>query len=322
MNLYPVAMLTRGRESCSDQDIVRPFAAPHSRRQPIRRPIDDFDLGLECRGGRSHDDASVELGRGLTFVFGEENQAVQTYELLLGYAPPRDLEALRERGAIIVMAPTIPDWLCSSQATQRRGQPLTDKEQARARREHGPGTGTAAVYDAQTDSLVLPTDEVSPDPLHPVLHELGHALTLDQVWMRFRDFKPLLDNLPQRILDHLATGYRQGKDDDAVRVQIAEVFAEAYAMAHAGRDDELPPTLASALVGILADMGQQESARGGRVDPQTGRTSTYAPPDTMIRESDPRKRVSRELPPLSRAGDRKLLDRRARHWPPDANSGR
>jgi hypothetical protein len=97
-------MLTRDRDSCDNRGVEQPFAARHNRRQPIRRPIDDFDLGLERRGGRSHDDESVELGRRITFVFGEENQAVQTYELLLGYAPPRDLEALCKRGAIIVMA--------------------------------------------------------------------------------------------------------------------------------------------------------------------------------------------------------------------------
>jgi hypothetical protein len=188
--------------------------------------------------------------------------------------------------------------------------------------DHGPKTETAAVYDAQTDSLVLPTDEVSPDPLHPVLHELGHALTLHQVWMHFRDFKPLLDNLPKRIVEHLAAGYPQGKDEDAVRVQIAEVFAEAYAMAHVGRDGELPPNLASALVGILAGVGQQEPRHSGRVDPRIGRTATYAPPNTMIRERGPEKQPSKGLPPISRTGDPGLLNRRARPWPPDATGGR
>ena len=311
-------MLTRSRSS-PHQGVEPPFAARQDRRQSIRRPIDDFDLGLERRSGRSHDDDSVELGRQITFVFGQENEAVQRYELLLGYAPPRDLEALRERGAIIVMAPTIPDWLCSREAAGRRGRALTNEEQAQARRDHGPETGTVAVYDAQTDSLVLPTNEVSPDPLHPVLHELGHALTLEQVWMDFRSFRPLLDDLPQRILDHLATGYPRGDGDDAVRIQIAEVFAEAYAMAHAGRDDELPPNLASALVVILADMGQQESRRSGRIDPKSGRTSTYVPPETMIRECGPEKQASKGLPPLTRAGNSGLLDRRARRWPPTAS---
>lgn len=245
--------------------------------------------------------------------------AVQQYEQLFGYAPLGDLGALRKRGAIIVMTPTIPDWLCGKEAEERRGRSLTDDEQAQAKREHGSGTGTAAVYDPQTDSLVLPTREVSPDPLHPVLHELGHALTLDQVWRDFGNLRWLLDNLPRRIQDHLANGYPQGDDDNAVRIRIAEVFAEAYAMVLAGRDVELTPGLASALVGILAGMSQQGSSPGGSIDPDTGRTATYVPRETMIREGGSEEKADSRPPQLTRAGDRRLLKRRARRWPPDAS---
>ena len=249
-------------------------------------------------------------------MFGPENMAVQQYEQLFGYAPLADLRGLRKRGAIIVMTTTIPDWLCSEEAKERRGRPLTDDEQTRAKREYGPETGTAAIYDPQTDSLVLPTGEVSPDPLHPVLHELGHALTLDRVWRDFRNLRWLLDNLPQRIQDHLASGYPQGDDDNAVRSRIAEVFAEAYAMVLAGRDVELTPDLASALVGILADMSQQEMSPSGSIDPDTGRTATYVPLETMIRESGTGDQTDPRPPQLTRAGDRRLLKRKARRWPP------
>ncbi len=297
---------------------TRSFAARPGRRGPIRRTAGDFDLGLEPTGGSSHSDEAIELARQITFVFGPQNMAVQHYEQLFGYAPVRDLCALRKRGAIIVMTPAIPYWLCSEEAKERRGRPLTDEEQSQVEREHGPETGTAAVYDPQTDSLVLPTGEVSPDPLHPVLHELGHALTLDRVWKDFRSLRRLLDDLPQRIHDHLASGYPRGSDEDSVRIQIAEVFAEAYAMALAGRDAELTPNLASALVGILTDMGQQGTSSGGSIDPDSGRTATYVPRDTMVREGGIGDQTEPRQPQLTRAGDHRLLRRRARRWPPDA----
>ncbi len=291
----------------------------HSRR-PIRRAADDFDLGLNPIGGSSHSDASVEEARRITFVFGRSNLAVHRYEQLFGYAPVNDLRALRARGAIIVMVPAIPDWLCSDAAARRRGGALSETEKSQVVREHGPGTGTAAVYDPQTDSLVLPTRDVSPDPLHPVLHELGHALTLDQVWKHFQDFRRLLDNLPQRIQEHLAGGYPEGNDDGSIRIRLAETFAEAYAMGLAGRDDELPADLASALIGILADMGQQGRGTSlrGSINPETGRTATFVPQEAMVREDSPGDPGATDprLPPLTRAGDHRLLERRGRPWPP------
>jgi hypothetical protein len=147
------------------------------------------------------------------------------------------------------MAPTIPDWLCCSTASTRRNRELTQFERTDVQRRYGPGTGTAAIYDPETDSLVLPTGEVSPDPLHPVLHELGHAVTLDRVWVAFRRYISVLDDLPSRIRDHLARGYPDGDDVEAIRIRIAEAIAEAYAMMLGGRHHELPPTLTSALIG-------------------------------------------------------------------------
>jgi len=275
---------------------------------------------LDATGGSRHSDASVEEAKRITFVFGELNLAVERYEQLFGYAPINDVRALRARGAIVVMAPTIPDWLCSDVATTRRGRGLSEAEKTQIVREHGPDTGTAAVYDPQTDSLVLPTRDVSPDPLHPVLHELGHALTLERVWTHFQSLRWLLDDLPQRISEHLANGYPNGSDDNAIRIQLAETFAEAYAMGLAGRDDELPPDLASALVGILADVGQQgrKTTVGGNIDPETGRTATFVPQGTMIHEYSPSESSApgSKLPKLTQAGDDALLKRRARPWPP------
>jgi hypothetical protein len=289
--------------------------------QPIRRPIDDQSSLSEPTASARHSEASVVEARRITFVFGDRNRAVDAYEQLFGYAPPHNLQALRRRGAIVVMAPSIADWLASPQASTRRGRELIASERRENERDYAAGSGIAAIYDPETDSLVLPTWEVSPDPLHPVLHELGHALTLRRAWVSYRHYVNLLRILPRRIQRHLERGYPSGDDDEAVRVRVAEMFAEAYAMVLGGRHDELPPELASALIAILGDVSDTQSAKPGwSIDPATGRTATYCRPSDMVRHDVPAAKPADSLPPLTQAGDRGLLERQAETWPPSEHA--
>src|SRR5215218_217177 len=309
-----VSASTRERGSCAP---ARAWSAavPNRRGQPIRPRLDDFDLCLEPTGASFHSDASITEAKRITFIYGGGSSSIQEYELLFGYAPAHDLQALRKRGGIIVMAPTIPAWLYSKAAEKRRGGPLSEKERSQIWREYGPDSGAVAAYDARTDSLVLPTVDVSPDPLHPVLHELGHAMTFERAWQDFRALKWVLDCLPRRIQDHLANGYPEDDSDESIRIRVAEVLAEAYAMVLAGRLSELPDDLASALSSIVADMGQQASTSRGKVDPRAGRTATYIPPETMV-QAGPEQQRSADLPTRSSSGHRRLLERQARPWPP------
>jgi hypothetical protein len=267
--------------------------------------------------GARHNEASVAETRRIIFVFGPRTPAVDAYEQLFGYAPVHDLLALRQRGALIVMAPSIVAWLESTQASRRRGRELTRSERQRNGKDYAAGSGVAAIYDPETDSLVLPTWEVSPDPLHPVLHELGHALTLRQVWVSYQRYATLLQDLPRRIQRHLERGYPRGDDDAAVRVRVAGMFAEAYAMVLGGREDELPTELASALIGILGKVSEaQHTNPGWDIDPATGRTATYCRPSDMVRHDEAAPTEPDRLPPLTQAGDAGLLERKAAAWPP------
>jgi len=180
----------------------------------------------------------------MLLLYGPHSRTVDEFIYAIGYALPVHLAFLRRRRCAILMAPAITQALCSEVATIRRGRPLEPEERERVRREYGDGSGVLAIYDWSIDALVLPTSEFQRDAEHIVLHELGHALTLDQIGEERRD--DLFLGLPARIADFIKQPiYSSHKS------QVAEIMAEAYAWSAIGRGEELPPAVISELVGML-----------------------------------------------------------------------
>ena len=101
-----------------------------------------------------------------------------------------------------------------------------------------------AIYDADTDTLVFPTAYCCADLEHPVLHELGHALTWHKARCRPAGRPELLRDLPFGIRRHV----RQYDTDEE---RVDEALAEAYTLYVVGRESELPGALASELVAML-----------------------------------------------------------------------
>lgn len=283
---------------------------------PIRPSVDVESCMDEPGPGCSHSDASVAAAARLTLQYDETTTpTVVAYQQLLGYAPTHHLESFGRRGGIIVLAPSIAGWLAGSDAAARRGRELDERERAHDAREYGRESGVCAIFDPYTDALVFPTAVRARDLLHPVLHELGHALTLDHVWVEFQRFEPLLAHLPRRIADHLDR-YSFPEGYDGRRLKVAEVFAEAYAMLVGGWQEEVPHALTSAVLETVLSVTDAEPHRTrGTIDPETGRTATYCRPADLLRESTGVRTDPDQVPPLAR-GDRRLVERQARPWPP------
>jgi hypothetical protein len=300
-----------------DEDGSQAARDDRSRRvEPILRSGDSDSSLAEPGPGCLHSEGSVAAARLITFVYGRRTPAVEQYEYLLGYAPVDHVRALRRRGGVVVMTPTIAGWLASDDAAVRRGARLDEREKERDRRQYGADQGIAAIYDPATDALVLPTGHRARDLLHPVLHELGHAMTLGELWLTFSRYEPLLRALPPRLADHLAR-YPQEDTPDARRMRVLELFAEAYAMMIGGWHAELSAELSSAVFGIVRTVSEADAARPSeRIDPETGRTTTYCRPSDMVQEDGIGTNPSGDKLPALTQGDARLLRRRAREWPP------
>jgi hypothetical protein len=187
---------------------------------------------------------AMEVAESMLLLYGPRSSTADGYLNAVSYASPAHLISLRRRGCAILMAPTVPLALCSEAADLRRGYPLDPRERKRVDREYGDGSGVLAIYDWTIKALVLPTSEGHLDTEHIILHELGHALTLDQIGTERRE--DLFSGLPARIAAFIEQSiYSTHKS------KVAEIMAEAYVWTVVGRGEELPPAVISELVGIL-----------------------------------------------------------------------
>ena len=295
------------------------FQAPGTHKIPARsrgplgplRPVPGpFDIG-DTPGPSLHNPEAAAIAETISITVGEHHPEIDDYLSLLGYAPTQHLLGLRQRGAKIFFAPTIAHYLHSAEADRRRtarGYPkMTANDRAATAREFGSSSSALAIYDPQTDALVLPYLRRSPDKLRALLHELGHAMTHHQLAGREDKYAHVLSRLPERIRQHLACGYAP---DLAVRVH--ESFAEAYAMLVCGRAEELG-LIVSDLVGILSSVherpGPPKNPRW-TLDPSTGRSASLTAPDA-IESVGPIPDIDQPLPVRSTAEARRASEEQA-----------
>lgn len=216
----------------------------------MRPRPDPFSVCDQAPPGTRPSQRSYEIAWSLTTILGETTAFVHAYLEALSRAPTEHLELLARRGAAIIFAPTIPHGLLSRTAALRRGRGLTATEKMKISTEYSQAAGTVAVYDPSTDALIFPTTYGAGDAEWPVLHELGHALTLLPMWDTAHARHDLLENLPTEVAAHLER-YSPGDTPSGVRERVLEVLAEGYVRLVVERGDELPPRLTSALYAIL-----------------------------------------------------------------------
>jgi hypothetical protein len=172
---------------------------------------------------------------------------VNDYLKALSFAPIEHLAILKRRGARLVFAPSIGAALTSSALAKRRSRTLTLRECQKLHAMYSYRAGVVALYDPETDTLIFPTAYRALDIEHPVLHELGHALT-----MRYSSevlcCGELLRGLPLHIRRHL----RPYRGAGALPEELAEeILAEAYVLVLVGREAELPAPVLSELFAML-----------------------------------------------------------------------
>lgn len=167
-------------------------------------------------------------------------------------APPNNLYAFKRRGGRVLFAASFVAAVCSDEANERRGRPLGAA--ARGAYEDCDETSAQifALYDPPLDAIIF--SSAAPPPLNHervVLHEFGHAMTLRE-WHRVAALHgELLIGLPRQIRDLLAA-YSHGDEMAALREQVLEVLAEAYAWAVLGRLAELPRRLQWIIQDVVA----------------------------------------------------------------------
>jgi len=213
--------------------------------RPVRSP---FDLGLLPADGTRCSERSFQLARKLALPIGvrDASPVINDYLGAVSFAPPEHLEILQRRDGRLVFAPTIGAALTSSALAARRAQALTLRQCQELHDAYSYQAGVVAVYDSETDALIFPTAYRARDIEHPVLHELGHALTMQH--NRETPCSTLLRELPLHIRRHVRP-YRQA---GAAPEELAwEVLAEAYVLLLVGRADELPSPVLSELCAML-----------------------------------------------------------------------
>jgi hypothetical protein len=250
----------------------------------LRKDADPFDLGLDAKAGTRICEESFALAQEMTTVLGQPTLVVDRYLSLLAGAQPSELKILKRRDARIVFAPTVPHALDSKWAAERRGRSLTREEALDIRSRYSPEQGVAAVFDPETDALILPTAVIHRDLEQVVFHELGHALTLDRAEGRVE----LLDNLPREISQHLGlVNEAWANHPDRLKILCQEALADAYAFTLVGREDEIPPRLMSELMFILTSVSDESDQVRFEFDPESGRTASRVKKSEMVDADDP-----------------------------------
>jgi len=211
------------------------------------------------RGGANED--SWRVAKRLTQVVSAQKVVVDRYLAILASVPTRHLLLLERRGGQIVFAPTMADAFDSLLAEVRRGGRLTPDELFMFRTEFCQAKGTEGVYDPELDWLVFPTSYRSRRLERTVLHELGHALTMEGATAR----PGLLENLPPELEAHLRNpAYGHHSDPSTLNRRVFEVLADAYAYLLSGKVDLLPRPVVDELMLILGTV--IEDAPQSRLD--------------------------------------------------------
>jgi hypothetical protein len=249
----------------------------------VRHQAHDFSLLTQSSPGSRVSERSWKLARKLSIVVGEPAAVIDRYLAVLAMAPSEHLDLLLRRGVRIVFAPTVEHALLSEPATQRRKAELTAKDLLKLRSDYSPESRVSAVFDPSVDLLVFPTHYCVEDLEHLVLHELGHALT-----MQMANPRPLLlKNLPPDIDRHIRDrGYGPDGDPETMRQRVFEVLAEAYVYTVVGRANELPDAVMSDLMFILTTVESDEGIRF-EFDEETGRTLSRMCESRLIFPDDP-----------------------------------
>ncbi len=185
----------------------------------------------------------------MKFVVGDWHPAIPRYLDATACVPIDHLLHLDARDVRIVMAPTIAVGLDSSMAAARRGRGLSQKEFDQTVREYDPTSSrVAGLYDPGLELIVLPLLHSTEDPEWQVVHEIGHALTIENVGSL--DAEEMLAALPPDIRTHIEQpGYEEREQ------KVAEILAETYAWMVVGLEDRLNFTLLSALIAMLPGDG-------------------------------------------------------------------
>lgn len=203
-------------------------------------------------------ESSLEAARRIATVLGPKAPVIDLYLLALSYAPANHLALLARRGARIVFGPTIDAVLTSRWAAERRGRELSMIEARQTRIDYGPESGAAAVYDSGIDALIFPTSYRAIDLDSVVLHELGHALTVQRAHLRLA----LIAGLPSRLRRHVySDSYLAGTPDETLCRRVLEALAEGYVYFIDGRMEQLPDALASELAFILQSVEDGDKIR-------------------------------------------------------------
>ncbi len=254
----------------------------------VRRELDPFSIrDLATDGSRVSQGAYV-VAKHISRVFGARAMVVERYWEALARAPEQDLLRLRRAGIEIVFAPTIASALQTRWATKRRGRALSANALTDLEHEYGAASLAAAAYFSDVRALVLPTAYCAEDLEHVILHELGHALTMDAAEPLASASGHLLHGLPRHLRDHLAL-YPQGSSPDAVAERVHEALAEAYVLLTVGRAEELPHDLMSELFCMMSAMDSPHStSRRSGVDRERKRSVTYLAESEMIEHRHPK----------------------------------
>jgi hypothetical protein len=246
-------LMDRGNESRIDSissfDERGRLRVQRARQDRIARPVTNpFDLGLLPGDGTRCSERSFRLAHELALMVGvgADSPVVIDYLGAVSVAPAEHLEILRERDGRLVFAPTVGAALTSSVLSTRRSQPMTLRQCQELENEYSHEAGVAAAYDCETDALIFPTAYRARDLEYPVLHELGHALTMPRD--RESPCEALLRDLPLHIRRHLRPYRMAGAGFEEL---AWEVLAEAYVLLLVGRAAELPAPVLSELFAML-----------------------------------------------------------------------
>jgi hypothetical protein len=233
--------------------------------------------------GTRQDPASWNIAHKISVVLASvENTRpaiVDRYLDALAVAPVEHMRLLQRRGAAIAFAPTIADALESDWATARRGRALTPRETMDARTRYSRARGAAAIFDPAIDALVMPTTYTAADRERVVLHELGHALTMERA-----SIEPgLLKDLPQAIARHVShPDYGDPRNPATLRSRVLEALAEGYVYLVVGRVAELPSRLTSDLIFILGTVIEDNARIRFDFDEDSGRTASFVDAESII----------------------------------------